>query len=357
MRVFLKKLSRQVIVLTGATSGIGLTTARMAAQRGAKLVLAARNEPALRELSNQLARGGTEVAYVVADVGIEEDVRQIANAAIERFGRIDTWINNAGVSIFGRHEEVTIEDMRKLFETNFWGVVHGSLTALPHLKAHGGALLNVGSGFSDRAAPLQGMYSASKHAVKGFTDSLRMELEKEGAPVSVTLIKPASVNSMLTEHARNYLDVRPRLPPPLYAPEVVARAILYAAEHPVRDIYAGGAARLLALGAYHLPRLMDWSMERLMFKFQRTDKLPYPAHRHNLHSASPDMQERSASDAHVFERSWYTDTVTSSAARNAVLLGSGIALALLWRKRAASSQAALPAVTGSQAARMPQGSQ
>lgn len=346
VRVLLKKLSDQVIVITGATSGIGLTTARMAAQQGATLVVVARNESALQELAAELARRGAEVAYLVADVGNEKDVRGIASTAIERFGRIDTWINNAGVSIFGRHEEVAIEDMRKLFDTNFWGVVYGSLTALPHLKKQGGALINVGSGFSDRAAPLQGMYSAAKHAVKGFTDSLRMELEKEGAPVSVTLIKPASINSMLTEHARSYLDVRPRLPPPLYAPEVVARAILHAAEHPVRDIHAGGAAKLLALGAQHLPALMDWGMERLMFRLQKTHKAPYPEDRHNLHSASQDMRERSPTDAHVFERSWYTDTVTSSPVKRTVLIGAGIALALLWKNRTGFSKANAPGHAG-----------
>lgn len=346
MRVFLKKLPDQVIVITGATSGIGLTTARMAAQEGAALVLVARNEAALQEVTAQLTRQGGKVAYVVADVGSEKEVRRVADTAIERFGRIDTWINNAGVSIFGRHEEVTVEDMRKLFDTNFWGVVHGSLTALPHLKKQGGALINVGSGFSDRAAPLQGMYSATKHAVKGFTDSLRMELEKEGAPVSVTLIKPSSINSMLTEHAKNYLDVRPRLPPPVYAPEVVARAILHAAEHPVRDIHAGGAAKLLALGAQHLPALMDWGMERLMFRLQKTHKAPYPADRHNLHSASQDMRERSPTDAHVFERSWYTDTVTSSPVKRSVLLGAGIVAALLWKNRASFSKVNPPGRVG-----------
>lgn len=228
----LKKLTDQVIVLTGATSGIGLVTARMAARQGATLVVAARNTDALKQLTEELERQGATTVPVVADVGVERDCQCIADAAIERFGRIDTWINNAGVSIFGRHEEVTSRDNRQLFEINFWGVVYGSLAAVRCMKLHGGALINIGSGFADRAAPLQGMYSASKHAVKGFTDSLRMELEEERAPISVTLIKPSSVNSMLTEHAKNYQDVRPRLPPPLYAPETVAKAILHAAQRP-----------------------------------------------------------------------------------------------------------------------------
>lgn len=335
---FIKKLSDQVLVLTGATSGIGLSTARRAARRGARLVLAARNEDALRELRSQLARDGAQAVHVIADVGTEDEVRRIADMAIAHFGRIDTWINNAGVSIFGRHEQVAPKDMRRLFETNFWGVVYGSLIALPYLKLRGGTLINVGSGLSDRAVPLQGMYSASKHAVKAFTDSLRMELEEEGAPVSVTLIKPSSINSMLIEHARNYLAVRPRLPPPVYAPDIVAKAILYAAEHPVRDIYAGGAAKLLALGANHMPRLLDCGMQWLMFRWQKTDQKPYPEFQNNLYSAGTDLQERGPTDAHVFERSWYTEAVTSHRAKKTAFLAAGIALAVLLNASRSSSR-------------------
>src|SRR5690606_22426457 len=114
--------------------------------------------------------------------------------AVEAFGRIDTWVNNAGVSVFGRIQDVPLEDHRRLFETNFWGAVHGSLVALEHLGERGGALINVGSAYSHRAVPLQGMYGASKHALRGFTDALRAELEAEGAPVSVTLVKPGGID-------------------------------------------------------------------------------------------------------------------------------------------------------------------
>src|SRR5690606_6572309 len=131
---------------------------------------------------------------------------------IARFGRIDTWINNAGISIFGRLEEVTEEDSRRLFDTNFWGVVHGSLAALPYLRKNGGALINVGSEVSDAVVPYQGMYSASKHAVKGFTDALRVEVEEmDEAPISITLIQPSAVNTPFPMHAKNYMDKEPKL--------------------------------------------------------------------------------------------------------------------------------------------------
>ncbi len=217
----LKKISEQVMVITGATSGIGLATARKAAQQGAKLVVVARNEGALKPLVEELHQGGHEAIYVVADVGTEKDVKKIAKAATDQFGHVDTWINNAGVSIFGRLEEVTEEDSRRLFDTNFWGIVHGSLAAARLMKGRGGAIINLGSEVSDTAIPLQGMYSASKHAVKGFTDALRMELEEEGAHVSVTLIKPGSIDTMYVEHAKNYMDRQPTLPPPVYISSAV----------------------------------------------------------------------------------------------------------------------------------------
>jgi len=191
MAVKLKDLNEQVMVITGASSGIGLTTARMAAERGCRLVLASRNEEALTKLTHEINSSGGNAVYVVADVGNEGDMNKVAAEALNKFGGFDTWVNNAGVSVYGKLEDVPIADMRQVFETNFWGVVYGSLVAARNLKTSGGAIINVGSTLSDRAIPIQGIYCASKHAVKGFTDALRMELEADGDPISVTLVKRA----------------------------------------------------------------------------------------------------------------------------------------------------------------------
>src|SRR5687767_5283220 len=145
MQVKLKNLNEQVIVITGASSGIGLTTARMAAERGARVVLASRNEDALRKLANEINESGADAVSVVADVGKERDVEKIAAEALHRFGGFDTWVNNAGVSIYGDLEEVSTKDMRQLFETNFWGTVYGSLIAARNMKSRGGAIINIGS--------------------------------------------------------------------------------------------------------------------------------------------------------------------------------------------------------------------
>ena len=161
MAVNLKPVHEQTIVLTGATSGIGLVTARNAAERGARLVLAARSEDSLQQLTQEITDGGGSAVYVVADVGNRGDVQTIARTATDRFGGCDTWINDAGVSIYGEIETTPVEEMRRLFDTNFWGVVYGSLEAVTLMRERGGALINIGSVLSERSALLQGAYSAA----------------------------------------------------------------------------------------------------------------------------------------------------------------------------------------------------
>jgi len=256
MQSRLKPLDEQVIAITGASSGIGLATAQTAAQAGSTLVLAARSEARLAEIADAINEEGGNAIYVVADVGRFDDVRRIADAAIERYGRIDTWINDAGIAIYGRLDEVNDADSRRLFDTNFWGVVYGSLVALPHLRRNGGALINLGSEVSDAVIPLQGMYSASKHAVKGFTDALRIEVEDlDKAPVAVTLIQPTAVNTPYPQHARNYMDKEPKLPTPQIDPQRVANAILKAATEPTRDVKVGMMSKINTTMAKIAPSL------------------------------------------------------------------------------------------------------
>lgn len=334
MSVKLKKLSEQVVVITGASSGIGLVTAREAARRGAKLVLVARAEDALRQLAEEINAAGGEATYVAADVGREEDVRRVAEEALARFGRIDTWVNNAGVSIYGKILDTPFEDMRRLYETNFWGVVYGSVVAAEILRERGGALINVGSTVSDRAIPLQGVYSSSKHAVKGFTDALRMELEEEGAPVSVTLIKPAAIDTPYTKHAKNFLEKEPAVPPPVYAPEVVAEAILHCAETPERDVFAGGGGKAFSVMEKYMPRLGDKVMERFIFDAQKQDEPAQPRGDAGLYEASGELKERSGDPMYVSESSIYTKASLHPFLTGALFAGAGLAaVALLTRPR------------------------
>ena len=306
MNLELKNLEHQTIVITGASSGIGMATARLAAERGAQVVLAARSSDGLWEVADAIRADGGEAACVVADVAKEREVRRIAEIALGRFGGFDTWVNNAGVSVYGRIDAVPLEDQRRVFETNYWGTVHGCRVALQHLRHRGGALINIGSVLSERAFPLQGAYSASKHAIKGFTDALRMELMHQRAPVSVTLIKPAAIDTRYAHHAKNYLPMQPQNPPPLYAPEVVAEAILHAAEHPVREVTVGGSGRLLEALDHWLPATMDRIMAQLLPRMQQSRSPARERGPAGLYAAAGEARERSGHASFVLERSAYT---------------------------------------------------
>lgn len=259
MPLKLKPLADQVIVITGASSGIGLATARKAAKAGAAVVLASRNDAALRAIAEEINTAGGRAHPVTGDVGDPADVEKIARAAIARFERIDTWVNDAGVGLYGELVQTSPEDHERLFRTNYFGVVNGSLEAVKHFKARGGpgAIINLGSVLSDIATPLLGAYSASKHAVKGFTDGLRIELARERAPIAVTLIKPSSIATPFADHAKNLMDKAASVPPPVYSPEVVADAILHAAQHPVRTITVGAGGRQMVLMGAAAPSVTD----------------------------------------------------------------------------------------------------
>jgi short-subunit dehydrogenase len=330
MAISLKPIHDQTIVITGASSGIGLVTARMAAQQGAKLVLAARNEDALKQLVEEIHSQGRQAIYVVADVGNEEDVNRIADRAIAEFGGFDTWVNNAGVSIFGRCMDVSIPDMKRMFDTNFWGVVYGSRAAVNHFRQRSvssGALINVGSFLGDRAVAVQSTYSASKHALHGWTDALRMEVEADGLPVSITLIHPGRIDTPYNEHARSYMPKQPAHRGMIYPPEAVAEAILFSAEHPKRDMYVGFQAKALAVLGGIAPRLSDKVIELWGFPSQQSDRPSRDREDNALYHAGYGMHERGTHQGWIRSGSWFVQVEKNPAAATLAIAGLG---AVVW---------------------------
>ena len=289
-----KPLSQQAIVITGASSGIGLATARLASERGAKVLLVARNEDDLRKIVQDLRARGGRAEYAVADVADKAALEAAAAKAREAFGGFDAWVNDAGISVLNEVERISLEDHRRVFETNYWGAVHGSLIAVREFKAHGGTLVNIGSVLSDRSMMLQGPYSATKFALKAFTDALRMELERGGAPINVTLVKPAAIDTPFQEHARNQLDAPGiKVPPPAYDPRLVARAILFACENRRREIVVGFGGYMISLMGRLFPRLTDLAMEATGYAAQTTDRAPRPERSDSLYQTKEGGTERS----------------------------------------------------------------
>ena len=330
MKLKLKPLSEQVIVITGASSGIVLRPPRWLLRRSG-VILASRNEgPSRRGDANSKPRG--RAFHLVADVADPDAVDSIASLAIEQFGGFDTWVNNAGIGMYGKLTETPLADKRRLFEVDFWGVVYGCRTAVRHLARRGGAIINIGSVASDRSAPLLGIYSAAKHAVKGYTDALRMELEHDRVPISVSLVKPASINTPFIEHARSHMEAEPEFIPPVYAPEEVARAILHCAEHPTRDVLVGGAAKFLSSLGHLAPRQMDRYLEATAFTQQKrrqandgVDALDLPRR---------DGRRRGPTDRFTMKRRAYTGASLSGATRALPLLAVGaLAVSFIYGRR------------------------
>ncbi len=269
----LKPLSEQVVVVMGASSGIGRETAVQMARRGTRLVVAARDGEALESLVEAVKAEGGQARAVTADTSDMEDVQAVANTAVERYGGFDTWVQAAAVAVYARFEETTPEEFRRVMEVNLMGNVHAALVALPQLRQRGGgAFISISSVEARRAFPFHAAYAASKHALDGLLEALRVELRQEGAPISVTNILPASINTPLFDKARSRLGVKPMPIPPVYQPGTVAPLILHAAEHPTRDLLAGGSAKALLMTQKISPQLIDAALVRIGFRAQLSDE-------------------------------------------------------------------------------------
>ncbi|HEY8485177.1 MAG TPA: SDR family oxidoreductase [Longimicrobiales bacterium] len=321
-----RPIGKQALVITGASSGIGLVTARLAARRGARVALAARNALELERVVEGIRREGGEAIAVPTDVADYRQVESLAQRAVHEFGRIDTWVNGAAVGVYGAFADVPAEDFRQVIEVTFMGQVHGAKAALPHLEAAAGTLICVGSVLGDHGVPLLTSYSAAKHALEGWLDGLRLELERRGSRVRVTLIKPAPINTPFYEKARTYLGVAPRPLRPVYAPELAARAILDAAERagpPV--VYVGSSGKAFALAARASPWLADLCARWYIAEGHRTHRPKAPDAPSNLYAPTPsDGGERGDWTGEEVERDrlrWLLDHPLAAALGVAALLG------------------------------------
>ncbi|MBW4681680.1 MAG: SDR family oxidoreductase [Microcoleus vaginatus WJT46-NPBG5] len=269
----LKPINQQVVVVVGASSGIGRETALQFAKRGAKLVVSTRSEAKIAPLVDEIRGFGGEVTAVVADVTVFEQVKAIADRAVEVYGRLDTWVHCPAIAVYAAFDKTKPEEFQRVIDVGLMGQVYGAMAALPHLKREGrGALIHLSSVLGRRSVPLQSSYCTAKHGMEGFIEAMRVELQHEGIPISVTSVKPAAVNTPLYNNALTRLGVKPASLPPFYEPSLVADAILYVAEHPTRDFLVGDVGRMIDVLQRLSPSLVDFILERVAFRLQRTNQ-------------------------------------------------------------------------------------
>jgi NAD(P)-dependent dehydrogenase (short-subunit alcohol dehydrogenase family) len=335
VKITLKPIAVQVAVVFGASSGIGRLTALEMAKRGAKICAAARSEEGLRSLVEEIEAAGGEAFYVLADAADFEQVKEVAEKCVERYGRIDTWIHAAAAFLFATVERTDPEEYRRIFEVNLLGQIYGAKVALPFLKKHGGALIHISSVESYRAVPFQSAYGASKHGMKGFLQALRLELAHEEIPVSVTEIMPHAINTPIYQKGRNKMPFKVRPVPPIYHPQIVADAILYAAENPIRDIIAGAAGAGVVYAERLSPAASDFFTSAVGFPGQDAGEKDSPEQfRDNLFEpiSGYDTVEGNFSDEQI-KTDPYTWLKTSPKVKRGVLLAAGgvVGGILAWR--------------------------
>jgi NAD(P)-dependent dehydrogenase (short-subunit alcohol dehydrogenase family) len=265
-----KPLSEQVVMVTGASSGLGRAIARGAGSRGAKVVVTARNAEALENCVRELEAGGSEALAVPADHADQDEVARVVAQAVDRFGRIDTYVANAMVTVYAEAERLEPDELRRVMEVNFFGMVYGFWAALPHLKQSRGTFLHVSSALAYRGIPLQAAYCSSKAAGRTFLESARVELEKEGADVAVSLVLPGAINTPQFDRDRQKIGYQPQPVPPIYQPEPFAEATLHCAEYPVRELPISWGAQKLLWGQKLSPRAGDLMLLRMGWDGQHT---------------------------------------------------------------------------------------
>jgi NAD(P)-dependent dehydrogenase (short-subunit alcohol dehydrogenase family) len=283
-----RKLSEQVAVVTGASSGVGRAIARAFGAASAKVGLIARTREALENAAREIQQHGGEALVLPLDVSDSAAVEKAAAHVVERWGRIDTWVNDAMVSVFSPVSQMEPEEYRRVSEVNYLGTVYGTLAALKYMRAQrSGTIIQIGSALAYRSIPLQSAYCASKAAIRGFTDSLRCELFHEKSPIKICMLQLPAVNTPQFDVVRTRLPRHPQPVPPIYQPEVIAKAALHVAEHPTRELWIAGSAIKAIVGQRIIPGLLDRYLGKIGYDSQQTNQPVDPDRPDNVFTPIP----------------------------------------------------------------------
>jgi short-subunit dehydrogenase len=278
----------EVVVITGASAGVGRATVREFAKRKARIGLLARNREALERARVEVEQMGGAALVLPIDVANNEEVEAAAEAVEKEFGPIDIWINNAMVSVFSPVKKMRAEEFKRVTDVTYLGTVFGSLAALKRmLPRNAGVILQVGSALAYRGIPLQAAYCGAKHAVQGFCDSLRCELLHDGSDVKLVMVQLPALNTPQFSWVKSRLPRKPQPVPPIFQPELAAKAIYWAAHNDRPEVYLGWPTLKAIVGNKIAPRIADWYLARNGYEAQQTDEPMEPGRRHNLWEAVP----------------------------------------------------------------------
>jgi short-subunit dehydrogenase len=265
------KLEGKTAVVTGASSGVGRAIARAFADNGMKVALVARGMDGLQAAAREVRERGGEALVLPIDVADADAVDRAANEVVSQWGVIDLWVNDAMVSVFSPISEMTPQEFRRVTEVNYLGYVHGTMAALRHMRPRRqGHIIQIGSALAYRSIPLQSAYCASKAAIRAFTDSLRSELIHQRSPIAVSMLQLPAVNTPQFCVVRNRLPDHPQPVPPIYEPEVIAKAVVRVARRPRREMWIGWSATNAILGQRVAPWFMDRYLARNAWNAQTT---------------------------------------------------------------------------------------
>jgi NAD(P)-dependent dehydrogenase (short-subunit alcohol dehydrogenase family) len=335
------------VMITGASAGVGRATAIEFARRGARLGLIARGRAGLEAARRDVAAAGGDAIGFEADVAHAEEIERAANGLEQVFGPIDVWVNNAMASVFSPIAEMTAEEYARVTAVTYLGTVHGTLAALRRMRPrNSGVIVQVGWALAYRGIPLQSAYCAAKHAVEGFCDSLRTELLHDDSRVRVTMVQLPAVNTPQFEWVKSRLPNRAQPVPPIYQPEVAARAIVWAADHDRREIYLGWPTVQAIVGNKIAPGFTDRYLARHGYDAQQTDVPQRQDRPHNLWApvdGARDFGTHGSFDARARSWSWQ---FALSRNRGVIAIGAGAMLAV-WCVREAANRPATRALLGS----------
>jgi NAD(P)-dependent dehydrogenase (short-subunit alcohol dehydrogenase family) len=265
-----KPLSRQVVVVAGGSYGLGRAIASAAGRRGASVVVGARTDEALAGAVRDVEAAGGRALAVETDVADRQQVQALVEAAVERFGRIDSYVANAMVTVYSEVQDLEEAELRRVFDVNFFGGVYGYWAALPHLRDSQGTFVQIASALSYRGIPLQAAYCATKAALRTFFESARVEEEKRRSGVAISVVLPGAINTPQFDRAREKLGKQPQPIPPIYQPEPFAEGVVRCCERPIRELPLGWGAQKLLWGQKLSPRAGDAVLLRNGWKGQHT---------------------------------------------------------------------------------------